>query len=277
MKVYGGSESCAPKFVIVSSNETFHTHQLGNEKCYATHVFRRGVKENSTAARDFAEHSKAIRMRVLEVRIFHRPKLDQFAIHCAQDPANCRLGLFAALLKELSRHRTRINCTSHYFLPQIFEALRRNAREYAMFAQNHAHPDEFEELLLDRIAMLQEKLSPALPLLLGAENNDEDNVTAAAEKAVGLSILEDGPEEHEETQRHRASTDIWPLFRKRHNTRDVEAVSQTSTPAKKEPALFNADLSIIGAAPEFIDLSILEAAPEFADMAFVADANDQQM
>lgn len=247
MKVHGGSERCGPKWVVISTNECFLKHKLDSKVVFATHMVRRGIKKDSTNDRDWEEHDRAIRMRILEVRLFNRPKLDDFTIHAPQDPVICRMGLFAVLLKQLARSVGPIRCKSHYFLPMVFHSLKQFAREFSHFGQNQLPPAKFEKMLLKKIEEVQDAVSPPLPLP-GGDDDDGGNILEV--ESAGMSILEDRKDamyaaaadqlllEEERRKRRDGGENFWPLFRKRALDTEGDdnqhaAAAITSTPAKR--------------------------------------------
>jgi hypothetical protein len=59
-----------PKFIVISSNECFHTHRLGGKVLYETKIAKRGIEKDSVAYRDHQGHDEAIRhVRMLYVFI----------------------------------------------------------------------------------------------------------------------------------------------------------------------------------------------------------------
>ncbi len=241
----------------MSSNESFHTHSFGGGKIwYAMPVVRRGIAKNSPAAMTFASHEEAIRQRLLEIRLFKKPKLDAFAIHAPQDPLNCRLGLFALLIKQLALQRTQFNCLSHYFLPLLFETLKSNSKEFSVMGQNQLPPQHFEELLIAKISEIQQIMTPPCMMASAAhcrrtatttDNNDDcENCCEDEEdkyESAGMSILvdddedEDGGPEGEQPPPVNKEVDkkLYPMFVKGRNAIASAAggTATTSTPIKK--------------------------------------------
>ena len=153
-----------------------------------------------------------------------RPNLDTFTVNAPQDPLNCKMGIYSALIKELSKEKSTINCVSPFFLPLLFESLKRNAKEFSSISQNYKPPEEFEELLLEKINEIEEVVMPPLPLQLLEDGEDMDQIT-------GCSILENNEEFHfHEGREDEEDRNLFPIFRKRH---DVSVDSRESTPKKK--------------------------------------------
>lgn len=201
---------------------SFHTHTFGRKVWRASAVKRRGVSKDSPEADELEEHETAVRNRVLEIRLFVRPKLDSFTVNAPQDPTNCKMGLYSAMMKELSKEKKTINPASHFFLPLLFEALRRNAREFSEISQNYKPPEIFEELLLAKIKEIEEVITPPLPLHLSEHNTEQARLT-------GCSILEDREAEEEEEEPDR---NLFPIFRKMPAS--PTKGPSTSTPKRKK-------------------------------------------
>jgi len=203
---------------------SFHTHTFGKKIWRASAVQRRGISKDSAEAAELAAHEYAVRARVLEIRLFVRPNLDTFTVNAPQDPLNCKMGIYSALIKELSKEKSTINCVSPFFLPLLIESLRVNAKEFSSISQNYKPPAEFEELLLEKIKEIEEVVMPPLPLQLLGDDGDMDKIT-------GYSILENKDEfQLHEEGRDEEDRNLFPIFRKRHN---LSMESRESTPKKK--------------------------------------------
>lgn len=187
----------------------------------------------------YTVHTFPHRMRVIEVRLFNRPKLSDNVIHGHKDLTVCRMGLFRVLMKLLIRNGDKpIYCKSPFFLPMLFAILKSLARDYSLLAQNKLPPDQCEELLLERIELMSQAVSPRV------ESAGDEGECSDDDKA-GLSMLED--EDEEESDR-RKSSDWYPIFRRSRHAAGSDNPQQadeeeeeplpllTSTPSKQQCA-----------------------------------------